>query len=198
MAREHARPDERWLPVLGYVTGCRVAELVYLQGRDLKWHKEARAWTFDLHDKILIGRKEVQRPLKTPGSRRIIALPHFLHEVGFIDWARERPGFIFDLLHRTKTPPGAASKRMMKMLRACGIDSEGEVFHSLRHSHKDWLRDLKIAERTIDLQSGHALEGVAKKYGAKSLRPEEIRELSLCELPPKLRELIEPKKRRKQ
>src|SRR3546814_3568319 len=63
MARERARPDERWLPVLGYVTGCRVAELVYLQGRDLKWNKEARAWTFDLHDKVLVGRKEVQRPL---------------------------------------------------------------------------------------------------------------------------------------
>src|SRR3546814_8478469 len=47
MARERARPDERWLPVLGYVTGCRLAELIYLQGRDLKWHREARAWTLD-------------------------------------------------------------------------------------------------------------------------------------------------------
>jgi len=197
LARERARPDERWLPVLGYVTGCRLAELVFLQGRDLKWNKQARAWTFDLHDKVLIGRREVQRPLKTKGSRRIIALPHFLKEVGFIKWARERPGFIFDFLHRTKNPAGAASKRMMKMLRACGIDSEGEVFHSLRHSHKDWLRDEGIKERIIDLQSGHALEGVARKYGAKSLRPKDVRELAACELPAKLRKLIEAKKRRR-
>jgi len=183
-ASRRARPDEKWLPLLGLATGCRLAELIYLQGRDIKWNKEAQAWTFDLTTKMKVRGREVERPLKNKPSRRIIAIPHFVVATGFVDWARERPGFIFDQLHRRKRPGGTASKRMAALLDSCGIIAREEVFHSLRHTHKDWLRDLDIRDRTIDMQSGHAHKTVAAKYGSSLLSPKQIKQLAACELPP--------------
>lgn len=184
-AGKRARPDDKWLPLLGFATGCRLAELVYLQGQDIKWNQRARAWVLDLSDTIWVEGREIRRPLKTPGSSRVISLPRALVDIGFVDWARARPGFLFNELHRkVKNPPGAASKRQARLFEDVGIKKAyTEVFHSLRHSHKDWLRDLDVNDRTIDLQSGHALDTVAKRYGAKSLTDKEVHQLSKCEFP---------------
>lgn len=70
-----------------------MSELVYLQGRDLKWNRAAQAWIFDLRGALVIDGHEVRRPLKNSGaSKRIIALPSILDEIGFVAWARERRG----------------------------------------------------------------------------------------------------------
>jgi integrase len=190
-AAQRPRPDERWLPLLGYATGCRLGELVYLQGRDLRWRRDAKAWTFDLRDTLLVNGRSVERPLKTEGSRRVIALPAFLVETGFVEWARDREGFIFDELHRrSKDPSSAASKRMARLFTSAGVDDAGEVFHSLRHTTQDWLRGLKVDRRTRLLQGGWSLNGedVAERYGLKHLRDDEIAELARCEPPPEIAE----------
>jgi integrase len=42
---------------------------------------------------------------------------------------------------------------MQRLFEALGMGSE-YVFHSLRHSFKDWAREGKVEERTIALQLG--------------------------------------------
>ena len=137
-ALERVRPDDRWLPVLGFLTGCRISELVYLQGRDPKWNRAAQAWIFDLRGALVDGH-EVRRPLKNSGaSKRIIALPSILDEIGFVAWARERRGWLFDQLHRTRNPGKTASKRMARLLEKAGvrgaIRKKGRGTHALAYA----------------------------------------------------------------
>src|SRR5690606_1792915 len=93
-AASKPRPDDHWLPLLGFLTGCRLAELVSLQGKDLVKHEDVPEWIFDLRQKIVVNGLEQDRQLKTSNARRIIALPRVLDDLGFIRWARERPSFI--------------------------------------------------------------------------------------------------------
>ena len=49
-------------------------------------------------------------------------LHNFLAEIGCVDWARRREGFIFELLQQSKDPADAASKWMRHLFDRAGID----------------------------------------------------------------------------
>lgn len=182
-AAQEPRPDDRWLPLLGLLTGARLGELVFLQGADIQ--NIGRHWVLNLKGDI-VGPDGVKRTrqTKTSAADRIIALHDFLKEAGFVDWARQRSGFIFDQLHRSERPRAVASKRMSRQMKNLGIHLPQEgVFHSLRHTTKDWLRKNGIRERTEDLQIGHALASVSKRYGRRSLAEWEVELLASQPLP---------------
>jgi integrase len=62
-------------------------------------------------------------------------------------------------------PRGAASKRLMRFLRAVGIDDPRKVVHSLRHRAQDRLRAAGCAEDIRWAILGHEEETVATGYG---------------------------------
>ena len=62
-------------------------------------------------------------------------------------------------------PRGAASKRLMRFLRAVGIDDPRKVVHSLRHRAQDRLRAAGCAEDIRWAILGHEEETVAAGYG---------------------------------
>jgi integrase/DNA-binding transcriptional regulator YiaG len=189
------RPDDVWLPLLGYLTGARLGELVDLRTQDIKLVDGV--WTGRLSSRIenekslaLSNRKRKRahkrgrknRQVKNPDSIRRFALHQKFTELGFIDWVdRQRDEghiYLFPELHdEIQRPSGAASKRMQRLFEILEMDSE-YVFHSLRHSFKDWARRGKVEERTIALQVGHSLEGVAMIYGPKVLSSEELQEIA--------------------
>ncbi len=192
------RPDDRYLPLLGMLTGARLGELVYLQSSDLQKHGDH--WTLSLVDDIEDDDGEiVARRLKTDQSRRIIALPDVIAETGFIEWVQGlKTGTLWPQLFRTERPHATASKRMATLMKAAGVHVPLiQTFHSLRHGYKDHLRVLQVGDRTIDLQVGHALDSVSKSYGSKSLRPDEIKTLATLALPEGLDlSVYQPRKRR--
>jgi integrase/DNA-binding transcriptional regulator YiaG len=178
---EQKRPEDVWLPLLAYLTGARLAELVELQLTDIKrYHGED---IVDLTTRVEDDEGvEENRRVKNRESRRKFALHRKLRELGFIDWVegQRQAGhkFLFPELRRAKRPSHAASKRFQRLFKKkLGWEPEF-VFHSLRHSFKDWTRSLNVSERTIAIQAGHALDGVALNYGSKKLRPDEFKLLA--------------------
>ncbi len=85
-----ARADGKWLPLLATITGARIGELVYLQGKDvclMQAEDNSSHWVIDLRNDIDLGGGETEkRKIKNKGSRRLIALHEIFVEVGFIDY----------------------------------------------------------------------------------------------------------------
>ncbi|TDT96710.1 phage integrase family protein [Azorhizobium sp. AG788] len=181
-ARER-RPDDKYLPLLGALTGARLGELVGLQVEDL--HRFEDHWTLSLVEDVEDEDGEThERQVKTEQSRRVIALPDAIADTGFIQWAGGlRIGPLWPQLLRSVRPHATASKRMMRVMKQLGIHGPGQTFHSLRHGYKDYLRVMKVDKRTINQQVGHAHDSVGEGYGAKTLRPDEIRLIATLALP---------------
>lgn len=172
------KPHKAWLPLVAYLTGMRLSELVYLQSSDIV--TIAGNEVFDLRLPLTISGKSIARPLKTKTSRRIVAIHPLLRECGFIDFAkrqRGRGGFIFPHYHAAKDPADAAQKQMGNWMIALGIHvPQRQVFHSLRHNSKSWIR-IHAGNFLCDKQCGHAMRSVADDYGFESLEPEEVEKI---------------------
>ncbi len=172
------KPHKAWLPLVAYLTGMRLSELVYLQSSDIV--TIAGNEVFDLRLPLTINGKSLARPLKTKTSRRIVAIHPLLRECGFIDFAkgqRGRGGFIFPHYHAAKDPADAAQKQMGNWMIALGIHvPQRQVFHSLRHNAKSWIR-IHAGKFLCDKQCGHAMKSVADDYGFESLEPEEVEKI---------------------
>lgn len=173
-----AKAHKAWLPVVGLLTGMRLAELVYLQKTDFVVVEGNEI--IDLTRPLLIDGQEIDRPVKTKTSKRFVAIHPLLRECGFIDYAkrvRSSNGFVFGHFQKADDPAGAAQKQMYNWMVALGIhETQKQVFHSLRHNAKDWFRD-HVGERLADKQCGHAFNGVSANYGAKLLKPKEVRQI---------------------
>ncbi len=175
-------PDEAWLPFVGLMTGARISELVAMRPADIQ--QRDGVWVADLTRQTAETRASY-RSLKTQTSRRYLVLHDALVQRGFVDWAkRGSREWVFADFQAAKKPAGAASKRFQRLFREWGMKGENvEVFHALRHTYKDVARAAAMEERTIALQTGHSLAGVAMNYGSKVLRPDEMQKLSSMPVP---------------
>ncbi|NTE56093.1 site-specific integrase [Agrobacterium tumefaciens] len=195
---EHAarqdRAEMKWLPLLASITGARIAELIYLQGKDIYQMKGTGGefWVLDLRTDIATeDGGAAKRKIKNKTSRRLIAIHEIFVTVGFIEYAQSRkaddwlfPAAFWYGKRRVADPADAASKRMNRMLDEVGIHVRLEkVFHSSRHSAKDIMRLARVDERTHDLQTGHAMATPSKKYGSKILVQQEVEVLASLPLP---------------
>ncbi|ARQ11008.1 integrase family protein [Rhizobium etli] len=172
------KPHKAWLPLVGYLTGMRLAEIVYLQSSDFVTIDGNEV--LDLRRPLIIDGKEVPRPLKTKTSVRVVAIHPLLRECGFIDFAKKQRGlggFVFPHYHTAQDPADAAQKQMSNWMVALGIhEPQRQVFHSLRHNTKAWLADY-VDERLSDKQCGHAATTVGRKYGFKALTKMEVQKI---------------------
>lgn len=184
-AAKERRPDDRFLPLLGALTGARLGELVGLQVADVQPF-EAH-WTLNLINDYEDDEdgEAGERQIKNDGSRRVVALPDAIVGTGFIEWATGlRGGTLWPHLSKTVRPHATSSKRLMRTMKEIGIHvPRVQTFHSLRHGYKDHLRERKIDRRTMDFQVGHAPADVGESYGSGILRPDEIRLLATLPLP---------------
>ncbi len=190
-AAREVRPDLKWLPLLGTVTGARVGELVFLQGKDV-YEITPGLWVADLRtDLLMLGGKTVERKIKTKQSRRTFALHQILVDAGFVAYAKSRTDdqWIFPHAFRSgkggavERPADAASKRLNRRLREIGIHKPYEqTFHSSRHTAKDIMSIAKVDERTSDRQTGHAPKTVGRRYGKSQLRVDEVKVLAALPL----------------
>lgn len=190
-AAKETRPDLKWLPLLGTLTGARVGEMIFLQGKDV-YEITPGLWVADLATELAApDGGSAKRQLKNKSSRRLFALHEALQETGFIDYCRSRESeewlFPHAFRHGKKLvadPADAASKRLNLRLKNVGIHKPLETtFHSTRHTAKDIMRVAKVDERTSNRQTGHAMKSVADEYGSKKMRPDEVEVLAVLPLP---------------
>lgn len=121
--------------------------------------------------------------MKTETSPRIVALHPYLYECGFIKWAQRRREWIFGEVQQADDPADAASKQMSNWMRRLGIhEPYRQVFHSLRHNAKHWLRN-GTNKLIADKQCGHASDSVADSYGFSVLQADEIALIEALKLP---------------
>lgn len=190
-AAKERRPDIKWLPILGALTGARVGELIHLQGKDV-YQIDNGLWVASLLTDIAVSDGSTsKRQIKNKTSRRLFALHSILEQTDFFTYcaSRKPDEWLFPHAFRhgkavVADPADAASKRMNRQLRSVGIHRPLEAtFHSTRHTFKDLLRLGKIDPRTADRQTGHAPKTVADSYGSQTLLPEEVEVLAALALP---------------
>ncbi len=172
---------KKYMLLVGLLTGMRLGEIVYLQPKDIVEYEGHTV--IDLRQPIILRGKTTDRALKTETSPRIVALHPYLHECGFINWAQRRKDWVFGECHRAGDPADGASKQMSNWMRRLKIhDPYRQVFHSLRHNAKHWLRT-GSSKLIADKQCGHSSESVADSYGFTYLQADEIGIIENLELP---------------
>ncbi|MFT0877863.1 hypothetical protein VRZ08_14950 [Rhodopseudomonas sp. G2_2311] len=173
--------DEAIMPLFAKLTSRRLGLLTYLQGQDIRQKDDVwvaqTAGIVKVTDKVTGKVKWRRVPIKTEESMPYFVLHNFLVEIGFVDWARAQPGFIFKAAHEHSDPAKYMSKTMQNFLRRCGAQG-GEVFHSLRGDSIQKMRTDKVDNRTRRLQSGHELGDEHDHYGFRALSSEECDELA--------------------
>ena len=70
---------------------------------------------------------------------------------------------------RGSSPPAQQTAAFERLLTNLKLKSKAHVFHSLRHSFKDAMRDTGITEETQNRYLGHATRHVGERYGSGTL-----------------------------
>lgn len=173
--------DEAMLPPFCKLTGRRLGLAVHLQGPDIR--QKSGVWIAQTSGIVQADDGRWTRvPIKTDESMTFFVLHDFLVRIGFVDWARRQPGWIFAAAHEHPDPAKYSSKTMARLLRRSGAQA-GEVFHSLRGDAIDEMREAEVDGRTRRLQVGHQLGDVHDEYGFRALSAVECRRLANLPLP---------------
>ncbi len=180
--------DYAMLPLLGLLTGRRLALLVYLRGSDIR-EKYDGVWVAQTPGIIQIGKVWKRVPYKTDASITYFVLHQFLVEIGFVQWAASLGDrFIFQELTRLADPSKSASQYMGRLFGRAEIkDTRSEVFHSLRGGYIDESRDQDVSARDSKLQVGHVV-GVDEHdlYGFRAISEKKAKHLATLRLNPEI------------
>lgn len=170
-----------WLPLLALFTGARMEELGQLRPEDVQRlafpdadGNEQTAWFLHL---IEVGKDDNAdddgTKLKNEDSERLVPIHSELERLGFIAFAlaMKEQGKL-RLFH--ELPPNKYGTLTAKWGEwwsgyrrdVCGITDRRMVFHSFRHTFKDYARHAGIAEGVQRQMMGHSSDDVADDYGS--------------------------------
>ena len=161
-----------WLPLLALFSGARLEELAQLRKADIREEPyqvdeetDGLAWCIDIN----IGH-DGNNHVKNAGAIRLIPIHPFLMDLGFLKYAQSRSdpkALLFpDLKPNGEDRHGAKwGEWFSTYRRSIGLKDGRKVFHSLRHTFKDYCRGSKIEERVQRQLMGHAPIDVADTYG---------------------------------
>ncbi len=166
-----------WLPLLGLFTGARLEEIGQLRVSDVQRREypdqdgEMLAGWF-LHITESADERGQANRIKNAASERLVPLHPELERLGFIAYIeklKDQQGRVFpDLV------PNVYGRLTAKwgewfgpyMRTVCGITDKRKVFHSFRHTFKDYTRRAKMPEGIQRQLMGHAGKDVADDYGS--------------------------------
>lgn len=166
------KDDQYWLPILAYYTGARMAELIQLHFSDVCLDHE--------YPHISITEKGSGKPgnpdfkhVKSKAGIRDVPLHPDLNAMGFRDFVnsqrkagRSKKRLFFRIGYGSDGLPSTAySKRFGRMLDKIGLDDEGLVFHSFRHTMMDALRNSGTPKFVVDRIIRHSDPSAAGEYG---------------------------------
>ncbi|MCO5791286.1 MAG: hypothetical protein HEQ21_00530 [Blastomonas sp.] len=166
-----------WLPLLGLFTGARLEEIGQLRVPDVQRLEypdqdgQMQAGWF-LHITESTDERGQTNRIKNAASERLVPVHPELERLGFITYVqglKDQKGRVFpDLV------PNIYGRLTAKwgewfgpyIRGVCGITDKRKVFHSFRHTFKDYIRRAKIAEGVQRQLMGHAGKDVADDYGS--------------------------------
>ncbi|MFJ5487321.1 hypothetical protein ACIKTA_06700 [Hansschlegelia beijingensis] len=171
------------LPALGILTGRRISLLATMRREDIV--DLGGVWVvFPESHRLAEDGTWVRVPYKSTDSLQCYVLSPIFERCGFIAWAKQQPGYVFEQLMQAKDPGDAAQKRMARLFRSVGADPRTVgTFHRLRHGKIAHDRAVKLPARLIRAQAGHNLGDVHDSiYGG--LTGAELCEMRDAPLPP--------------
>jgi integrase len=158
-----------WIPILGYLTGCRLGELVQLAIDDVR--DENGIVFLDINEKALAGNNK--KSVKSKAGRRKVPLHPDLIELGFMDFVvkrtkQDKPSArLFSEIRFGNDGQASTeySKIFGRLMNKVGLTDAKLVFHSWRHGAEDALRDAGCQPYVIDRIIGHSDTTMGGKYG---------------------------------
>ena len=163
-AREADDPVIRWCNWIGCFSGLRIEEIAGAMRADFQ----------EVHGRMCLVISKRNRAegasLKTAAARRVVPLHPAILAEGLLEYVAglESDSALFpDLPLGSFAKRGAAaSKRVNRWLDSVGIDDSQLVFHSWRHTWKDWAEaDTGLNDTAIRYLMGHAAKDVHQEYG---------------------------------
>lgn len=160
------KPHHKWGVLVAFYTGARLNEIASLEKRDIK--QVDGVWCIDINED---GEK---KRLKNESSARVLPIHPKLMEAGFLNYVEaQSQGRIFkELEFHPKDGYGRAIGRWFNdslLRKQLGITSTTKVFHSIRHTVAQKLRNLGVEEATIKDILGHRQTSVAMDVYARKL-----------------------------
>jgi integrase len=156
-----------WFPLIGLHTGMRVEEIAKLRKDEVR--QEDGVWCFDI------------KKAKTKAGERLVPIHPRLIALGFLDHVQSVKD---ERLWPELTPnsEGLYSHRFVvwfpEYRRLIGIDREGLVFHSFRHTFVSRLEEAGVDNVKIARIVGHKITNItAGTYGGKMFTPSKRLEL---------------------
>lgn len=156
-----------WFPLIGLHTGMRVEEIAKLRTDEVR--QEDGVWCFDI------------KKAKTKAGERLVPIHPRLIALGFLDHVQSVKD---ERLWPELTPnsEGSYSHRFVvwfpEYRRLIGIDREGLVFHSFRHTFVSRLEEAGVDTVKIARIVGHKITNItAGTYGGKLFTPAKRLEL---------------------
>lgn len=171
------------LPLLGFLTGRRLAILVNLRAEDIiQYHG---MWVVAPKSVVIVDGERITVPIKTLDSLQFYVLNSFLERIGFIEWARKQTDFVFSSLHDGVSDPArTASKRMARVFNRAGVSRAFlQTFHALRHARRNEDRDQKVDPATSRRQAGRKASDQHDEYGGGVISRVEVTGLATAALP---------------
>lgn len=189
-----------WLPLLALFTGARLEELGQLRPDDVGHRtfpdpdgKEEAAWFLHLVEVEGEGNDTGDNgatKLKNAASERLVPIHSELERLGFIAFAQamkqQGRARIFHQLKPNKygTLTAKWGEWWSRYRRdVCGITDTRMVFHSFRHTFKDYARAAGIVEGVQRQIMGHSGGDVADAYGSGHSLYRLVEGMSLYKIP---------------
>lgn len=161
------KPHQKWIPLIAFYTGARLNEIAQLETKDIV--QEDGVWCFKFTDE-----GDESKRLKNQSSKRFVPIHSYLLNLKFLEFVTENgKGMLFkELTYHPKDGYGRNIGRWfnMSLLRQqLKITSPTLVFHSIRHTVAQQLRNKKVFESTLKDILGHSQIGVTLETYANNL-----------------------------
>lgn len=160
------KPHQKWGVLIAFYTGARLNEIAQLDTSDIK--KADGIWCFHFTD------EGENKSLKNEASKRVVPIHSRLIELGFLDYHKAvGKGRLFTAL--TYHPRDGYGRNLGRWFNGSllrnqlKITSPTLVFHSIRHTVAQQLRNNKVPEATLKDILGHSHAGVTMNIYAKHL-----------------------------
>lgn len=170
---EEDKPERYWVPLIGMYAGMRLDEICQLYVEDIQ--EIDGVWCFNVNG-------EQDKKVKTPSSNRIIPVHANLLKLGILGYrdklkALKCPRMWMNLKRRDADGYGSAfGKWFQRFNREHVTTDKAKVFHSLRHTVTDTMKQAGIQEVVISEIMGHANDSMTMSRYGKRYQPKVLLE----------------------
>lgn len=173
LPRDQEKPERYWIPVVAMYSGLRLDEICQMYVADVQQIDDV--WCFSVND-------DQDKKVKTLSSKRVIPIHPKLLKCGFLKYierlrANGIPRLWMNLNWREADGySNAFGKWYQKFNRSQVTTDKAKVFHSLRHTVTDTMKQAGIQEVVISEIMGHANDSMTMSRYGKRYQPKVLLE----------------------